>query len=137
MCYKAQTTLSCTTPSVARARRWASAELPAMYRQAGEVTPDIQVVVSELVTNAVRAKCRHLTLALEGHHRYVRVAATDDAPGTPVKQTPAPDQTHGRGLSVVDALSSRWGVDRAGGDKTVWADVSITAGLEPTFACAT
>jgi anti-sigma regulatory factor (Ser/Thr protein kinase) len=107
-----------------------------MYEQVGELALDVQVVVSELVTNAVRAQCRHLTLVLEGHHRYLRVAATDDAPGTPVKQTPTPDQTHGRGLCVVDALSSRWGVEVADGDKTVWAEVPVSPDVGPTFACA-
>lgn len=107
-----------------------------MYRQIGDVGLDVQTVVSELVTNAVRAQCSHLALMLEGHRDYLRIAATDDAPGTPVQQTPAPDQSHGRGLRVVDALSSRWGVDVSEGDKTVWADISISPDLEPTFNCA-
>jgi hypothetical protein len=47
---------------------------------AAEISLDSQMVVSELVTNAVRAEAQHLSFALDGH-TYVRVATSDDAPG--------------------------------------------------------
>jgi len=106
-----------------------------MYRHLGDALIDVQTVVSELVTNAVRARCNRLVLALDGHHGYVRIAATDDAAGEPTKRTPTPDHNSGRGLHVVDALSARWGVDRNDSEKTVWADVALTGDLGPTFAC--
>jgi anti-sigma regulatory factor (Ser/Thr protein kinase) len=136
MCNKAETTVSCTPASVEWTRRWVSAELTAMYRRTGEVAFDVQVVVSEIVTNAIRAQCSRLALVIEAHRKYVRIAVTDDAPGTPMKQTLSASQAHGRGLLVVDALASRWGVDVAEHDKTVWVEVAVSADQEPTFACA-
>jgi anti-sigma regulatory factor (Ser/Thr protein kinase) len=135
MCKKAATTVSCEPVSVAWARRWALGELRSIYLALGEASLDIQTVVSELVTNAVRAKCRRLTLALDAHHTYVRIATSDDAPGDPVKMEPAPDHSHGRGLLVVEALSTRWGVQRGDGGKTVWADIALHGNLRPTFEC--
>jgi anti-sigma regulatory factor (Ser/Thr protein kinase) len=136
MCKKAETTVSCAPESVAWARHWALSELTSMYANLGSVSSDIQVVVSELVTNAVLAGCSRLLLVIDGHHSFVRIATEDDAPGFPVKQEPTSDRTHGRGLLVTDALSSRWGVDPDGGGKTVWADVPLPGELEPTFDCA-
>jgi hypothetical protein len=104
-----------------------------MYDAADAVALDIQAVVSELITNSVRAEARHLTLAIDGHHTRVALAATDDAPGDPVKQEPAPNVDHGRGLLIVDALSARWGVRREAGSKTVWAEVRVGDNAGPTF----
>src|SRR4051812_18714169 len=109
MCKKAETAVACAPPAVAWARRWARAELASMYRQLREeLSLDVQVVVTELVTNALRAECSRISVALDAHHTYIRIATSDDAPGIPVKQPPTPDQSHGRGLHLVDALSSQW-----------------------------
>lgn len=118
------------------ARSWALRELTALYAGVDAVAPDVQTVISELVTNAVRAGARRVSLALDAHHTYVRIATSDDAPGVPAKQHPTPDQNHGRGLLVVDALAARWGVDHEHGAKTVWADVLLRDNLGPTFQCA-
>jgi anti-sigma regulatory factor (Ser/Thr protein kinase) len=115
---------------------WALRELTAMYAAVDSVAPDVQTVVSELVTNAVRANARRLSLALDGHHSYVRIATSDDAPGVPAKQHPGPDNSHGRGLLIVDALAARWGVHREHGGKTVWADIVLPGNLGPSFQCA-
>lgn len=127
--------MPCDPAAVAWTRHWALAELRSVYGEVGESALDIQTVVSELVTNAVRADCRQLSLAVDAHHSYVRIAAGDDAPGDPVKQQPTPEQIHGRGLVIVDALSTRWGVERHDGHKTVWADVPLTGSLRPSFEC--
>ena len=136
MCKRAETAVSCAPAAVAWARRWALGELASMYRQVGEVSLDVQLVISELVTNALQAECTRVSVALDAHHTYVRIATSDDAPGVPVKQPLTSDQSHGRGLYLVDALSSRWGVDAEDGGKTVWADVSLSGQLGPTFECA-
>ena len=135
MCRKAATTLSCDPGAVSLARKWAREELGSVYAGLGEVSYDIQTVVSELVTNALQAKCRRLTLALDAHHTYVRVAASDDARGEPVERRPTPDMAHGRGLWIVGAYSRRWGVERQDEGKTVWAEVAFANTPEPTFEC--
>lgn len=129
-------TVACEPAAVGWARRWALAALASGYAEPGEASGDIQLVVSELVTNAIKAGCHRVSLALDAHHSYVRVATSDDAPGDPVKQEPDTSTGHGRGMFIVDALSSRWGVERTQGSKMVWADIPITGDLSPTFDCA-
>jgi anti-sigma regulatory factor (Ser/Thr protein kinase) len=136
VCTEATTTVSCEPAAVAWARRWTRSELAIVYRRLGDAASDVETVVSELVTNALQADCSHLSLVLKAHHRYVRVAAGDDAPGEPVLQRPTPDETHGRGLLIVAALSNRWGVEHHDGRKTVWAEVPLSGTIEPSFDCA-
>lgn len=78
VCKRAQATVSCEPAAVAWARHWALRELTDMYTAVETVAPDVQTVVSELVTNAVRADARCVSLALDAHHTYVRVATSDE-----------------------------------------------------------
>src|SRR4051794_23624252 len=111
MCKRAETSVSCEPGAVAWARRWTFGELASTYAAIGDIWLDVQTVISELVTNALRAECRRLTVSLDAHRSYVRIAASDDASGDPVMQRPSPDVAHGRGLLIVYALSKRWGVE--------------------------
>lgn len=113
-----------------------SAELSTLYVSATEVVDDVQVVVSELITNSCNAAATKVSLAVEGHHTYILVATTDDAPGLPAKQKPSPDMTHGRGLLIVDALASDWGVVENRSGKTVWAKVAVADSIQSLFSCA-
>lgn len=135
MCKTANTTVGCEPAAVGWARRWTLRELISLYATLGEDALDIQTVVSELVTNALQAECRRLTLALDAHHSYVRIATSDDARGEPVKQQPRADQAHGRGLLIVDALSKRWGVERDQHGKTVWAEIALADNPGAAFDC--
>jgi anti-sigma regulatory factor (Ser/Thr protein kinase) len=137
VCKTAETAVSCTPAAVAWARRWVLAELTDLYQEVGEVSPDIELVVSELVTNALRAECSRVSVAVEAHHTYLRIATSDDAPGTPVLQPLTPDQNHGRGLHLVDAVSLRWGFEVENEGKTVWADLALSGQVGPTFDCPT
>ncbi len=111
-------------------------ELASVYAAPGDVSLDVQTVVSELATNALQAECRRFTVAIDAHHSYLRIAVSDDGPGDPVMQHPGPHSAHGRGLVIVNALSKRWGVERTRQGKTVWAEFAVSAGAAPTFACA-
>jgi anti-sigma regulatory factor (Ser/Thr protein kinase) len=135
MCRKAETSVACEPAAVGWARRWTLGELTSIYAGLGETSLDIQTVVSELVTNALQAECRRLTLSLDAHHTFVRIATTDDAAGDPVKLSPSPDMAHGRGLLIVDAFSKRWGVEREALGKTVWAEVALSRNPLPNFDC--
>jgi serine/threonine-protein kinase RsbW len=59
----------------------------------------------------------------------IRVEVSDTSPNMPVVTTPAPDDQHGRGLLLVDALAHQWGVanrpDSSG--KTVWCALGAAA----------
>ena len=86
---------------------------------------DAQIVVSELVTNAVtHAKSApELRLSLNG--TTVRVEVRDDGAGTPEPQPPTMDGEHGRGMHLVAALAVAWGMELPQDDgKVVWAELT-------------
>jgi serine/threonine-protein kinase RsbW len=82
------------------------------------------LLVSELVTNAtVHAPSRiRVTVYVDSH--WVRVEVEDQGPGQPVLRASTPSQLKGRGLAVVDRLSTDWGTDRHKGHKTVWFEIA-------------
>jgi anti-sigma regulatory factor (Ser/Thr protein kinase) len=94
---------------------------------------DVTLVVSELVTNAVRygldglppaAQLCPVQLALFGHPRRLVVVVTDPSDHIPRAAEPCADRfgENGRGLLVVQALSSAWGwAPLPSGGKAVWA----------------
>jgi serine/threonine-protein kinase RsbW len=82
------------------------------------------LLVSELVTNATvhaRSKVR-VTVHVDSH--WVRVEVDDEGPGEPQLRRSMPSQLKGRGLAVVDRLSTHWGTDRHQGHKTVWFEIA-------------
>ena len=81
-----------------------------------------QVVVSELVTNAVvHSGGSRLSLELRADHGRVTIAAIDQSAAAPRPREP--DDTSGRGLWLVKEMSAAWGVDGHNGGKRVWAQV--------------
>ena len=136
MCQRAETVLPCEPVSVARARHWARRQLAEMYEGQAGIAADVELVVSELVTNCVRADAHRFAVAIEGHHTNVKVSARDDAPGVPVKRAPPRDTVGGRGLIIVEALARRWGVTPDGEGKTVWAECPVPDGVRPRFDCS-
>jgi hypothetical protein len=92
---------------------------------------DALIVLSELVTNAVR-HCAGSTidLDLEVAGEVLRIAVTQHSslplpPGPLAASTPAWTGESGRGLHLVDRLATRWGSDpQPDGGLRVWADVS-------------
>lgn len=115
----------------AAARGFVEQALSGLYRDPGvvaEARQDVEVIVSELVTNAVQAASASLAVELTVDAASVRLAVTDEAGGLPVASPITVDQPSGRGLAIVAALSSDWGVtpraDSAVG-KTVWARLTL------------
>jgi anti-sigma regulatory factor (Ser/Thr protein kinase) len=96
---------------------------------------DATVVVSELVTNAVRhgmrgvlhpAHARPIQLVLLRDERKLLAVVTDAGNDLPAPPPADPDgfdfMESGRGLHVVEAIASAWGWTRlAGAGKAVWA----------------
>jgi hypothetical protein len=103
-----------------------------------ELNPDAGVVVSELVTNSVAAAAE-LGLAampvlvwLGSDDHCLLLAVADASPLPPVRLNLEPDTEGGRGLALVEALSSRWGWHPAsitGLTKVVWAEWRLSAGV--------
>ena len=91
------------------------------------------LVVSELTTNAVKhapGDCFELTLRRRRGFLIIEVSDCF-AERVPKVQTASAEQTTGRGLPIVDAISERWGVRPRQGGKTVWAHLRISKGDAP------
>ena len=112
------------------ARTWCHERLAVALQGRGgvdaQLLEDVSMVVSELVTNAVRTGCAELTVQLFVEDDRIRLAVIDDGGGLPVQQHPRVDATHGRGLAIVGALSRDWGVRPLDTGKEVWADLALT-----------
>ncbi len=93
------------------------------------VLEDARLLVSELVGNAVRYGEEEITLRLRPNPPGIGVAVTDSGEEMPTLPDGRPDPTvpSGRGLLIVAAVASRWGIDRAevGSGKTVWFDLQF------------
>ena len=53
----------------------------------------------------------------------LRVAVGDGSERLPVRRQPSVEATGGRGIPLVDQLSSVWGVDRTNDGKRVWFEL--------------
>ena len=96
---------------------------------------DIAIVVSELVTNALRhalpgagdTGLRGLVrLGLLQHRRWLLCAVADPGKAAPVPRTPGVLAETGRGLQMVCALSDQWGYTTPSDEgKVVWAMFTV------------
>jgi anti-sigma regulatory factor (Ser/Thr protein kinase) len=94
-----------------------------------DLSADVETIVSELTTNAVRASERAGTpvvVLLVLTSRSVAVEVLDSGPGVPVRREPGPGAESGRGLALVAALSADWGWTPARGGKIVWAEIAAS-----------
>lgn len=81
------------------------------------------VLTSEVVTNAVTHGAGDVTFGFEADLVHVRVEVGDDDAQRPRARRAGEDEEGGRGMLLVEALSSAWGVvDRPPG-KVVWFTV--------------
>ncbi len=106
--------------SLATLRRWTVAER----------TDDIAIVLSELLTNALRhgadAPARPVRVALVQPAQFVLVVVADPGREVPVLREPDYLAESGRGLHVINALSDTWGCTTpTDAGKAVWALFSV------------
>ncbi|MFD0271097.1 ATP-binding protein [Streptomyces sp. NPDC127106] len=85
---------------------------------------DAQVIVSELVTNAAKhTKTRRIGVSVTRHPDHVRIVVTDTSRTLPTPAVATSDAEAGRGLQLVDRLTTRWGSKRFRTGKQVWAEL--------------
>lgn len=82
---------------------------------------DAELVVTELVENAVRHGRTSCEVTIEERGDRVRIAVRDGSHTPPRRMDRGSLQAGGRGLLLVDRLSSAWGVEFDESGKTVWA----------------
>jgi anti-sigma regulatory factor (Ser/Thr protein kinase) len=110
----------------AYARRW----LRDMLDGAGltrELLNDTLLVVDELVTNSVLHAATPIVLTLEYTPSSCRCSVSDErASGTLPRLVERADGT-GRGLRLVNAIATSWGVERSEAGTTVWAEIGASS----------
>jgi CheY-like chemotaxis protein len=89
-----------------------------------DLIDDATLVVSELVTNAVAHTRSNFAVVVNRSGGGVRIEVRDQGPGTPDPKPFSDSAEDGRGLMIVSALASAWGVDTAPPSKTVWVELS-------------
>jgi anti-sigma regulatory factor (Ser/Thr protein kinase) len=100
----------------------------AQWEISAEVVENALLVVEELVANVVdhartpfRLTVDHL---LADHAAPILRITVRDGSSHPLHIRPfSAHAGRGRGLAMIEALTSRWGCDRIPGGKTVWADL--------------
>ncbi|HWG94644.1 MAG TPA: ATP-binding protein [Mycobacteriales bacterium] len=86
------------------------------------------IVVSELVTNAlshVGDDGGTATLALDLRDGLLHLSVRDGSVVVPRMRSARLDDTGGRGLSIVEQLSTRWGTETHEDGKRVFADLPV------------
>ena len=86
---------------------------------------DATLLVSELVTNAILHARTPINLVVRKVRTAVRVEVFDEGSGAAEPLYPDLDAPEGRGLGLVQAVASRWGVDDAEIGKTVWFEIAL------------
>ena len=107
--------------SVREARAWLSSVASGFVGEARR--PDLELVMTEITTNAVRhgSQGGALTLAATPKPEFLCVQVTDDGEGfVPHPGAMTSDENGGFGLFIVERLTRRWGMTRENRRTRVW-----------------
>lgn len=88
-----------------------------------ETTPAAELLVTELVTNAVLHARTTVEVTVEPRGPMVRVGVADSSPRPPRRRKHSVDSGTGRGLVLVERMSDSWGVEPRSGGKVVWFEL--------------
>lgn len=138
MCLSDRRAFSCQPSAPGQARVFCREHLEPIVGDGAEgddVVDTTELVVSELVTNAINAGCSDVVVQIDLHHTYLRVSVEDDAAGQLRVKEPSTTNEHGRGLRIVDMLATGWGVDPIYDRKRVWADLAVPARATTALHC--
>ncbi|MDH6116590.1 serine/threonine-protein phosphatase [Kitasatospora sp. GAS204B] len=89
-----------------------------------ELVENTELMVSELVTNAVQHAKKPVTLRLV-RTSVLRCEIGDDSPQLPRRRRAGLDEERGRGLELVAKCADDWGSTRLGGGKMVWFEQKL------------
>ncbi|MGJ6964236.1 ATP-binding protein [Streptosporangium sp. G11] len=104
---------------------------------ADDLIDDCMLIVSELVTNAVRYGGAACALRIRGGGNLVHGELFDPGAGAPRVCARDMEATGGRGLQIVDSLAEDWGVVHPpSGGKIVWFVLGLPASVGLRSAAA-
>ena len=92
------------------------------------LSDDLEQIVSELVANAIvhgkKTRGRQVGVVIDQDSERVRIEVRDTGDGIPQKRRNERSlAVSGRGLGIVEILSTSWGVTEQVIGKTVWAEI--------------
>jgi DNA-binding NarL/FixJ family response regulator len=109
--------------SAARARQFVTDHVRAW--KLDDLLDDALLVTSELAANAITHANSSCRIRLSVNPATLRIDVLDRGVGTPEPQPESRTAEHGRGLHLVDALTTAWGLEVLPGEgKLVWAELS-------------
>lgn len=115
--------------AVPTARRFARA---ALADEPAAVLEDAQLVATELVTNALLHGAAPVHFRVQPRDGCVRLEVRDTGRAVPMWQQRDQEGLTGRGLTLVAALASGWGIDPVrGSGKVVWAEITRCPQAQP------
>lgn len=88
---------------------------------------DVELLATEIATNALRHAGTDATVVVRYLGDAIRVEVRDGSSVLPHVRAPDATEPGGRGLPLVDALSSRWGVTETVEGKRVWFEIATKA----------
>jgi DNA-binding NarL/FixJ family response regulator len=113
--------LAAQPQSAASARRFVDETLQRW--ECEELFDVVGLLTSELVTNAILHAQSEIELNVSMTPDAIRIDVVDHSANMPAPRTPAEEDTSGRGLGLVAALATAWGVDERPGGKSVWFEL--------------
>lgn len=135
MCWTRREAVPCNPSGAAVGRHAVTAALTETLHSVGsedraadhELVYEAGVVAIELLSNAVRACRSRIALRLDVHHGSIRIGVYDDGPGVPVERQVRADEVGGRGLRIVESLSTSWGTIPRPAGKCVWSELPVAS----------
>lgn len=89
-----------------------------------DMVPSAELVITELVANAVLHTDGPVRVGLERSDSSIRILVWDQSPLLPVVPNVSPSSMTGRGLLLVRSLASDLGFEAMAEGKVVWAEIS-------------
>ena len=106
----------CRPQAVTAARRFVR---EALSGEVAELIDAAELMTSELTSNCVRHAGTGFDVSVRAGEE-IRVEVRDGGGGRPRPLSPGPEESSGRGLMIVEAMSDSWGVEPGEEGKTVW-----------------
>ena len=109
--------------------RWLLTEWCAPWVARGDLDSDTveraELLVSEVVTNGIVHGSGLVRMGARIAPGFLHVEVADEGGGMPLVGAQRSDAEHGRGMAMVELLSSRWGTELGVGPlgKTVWFEL--------------